>query len=147
MHQLEGGCHCGNIRVTYQTAIAPEDAVPRACQCSFCRKQNTRAVSDPRGKLTIVVADATQLNRYRFGLAISDYLVCRTCGVYVAAFMPDADATPDACTGYATLMANALDEQARFPPAQPIVYDGEDAAARTGRRRQRWTPATLQVGS
>ena len=143
MHELTGGCHCCNIKVVYRTMIAPEDSVPRACQCSFCRKQNTRAVSDPKGTLAITVGNESRLSRYRFGLAIADYLVCRECGIYVAAFMTDADRSH----GFATLMANALDAHARYPAALPIDYDGEDEAARSGRRRQRWTPATLKTGS
>ena len=143
MHELKGGCHCGNITVVYRSMIAPEDAVPRACQCSFCRKQNTRAVSDPKGLLAITVGAEERLSRYRFGLAIADYLICRECGIYVAAFMADGDKS----RGFATLMSNALDAQARYPVALPIDYDGEDDTARSGRRRQRWTPATLKIGA
>jgi len=109
MHVLEGGCHCGNLAVTYRTGVAPEDATPRACQCSFCRKHRARAISDPDGSLEIRVGDASALTRYRFGTGCADFLVCTTCGVYVAAFMPD----PDDARGVATLMANALDDQAR----------------------------------
>jgi hypothetical protein len=143
VHELKGGCHCGNIAVTYRTAVAPEDATPRACQCSFCRKHDTRAVSDPKGSLGITVRDPTALNRYRFGLNAADFLICRNCGVYVAAFMPD----PADERGYATLMANVLDEQARFPQATPTDYAGEDADRRRLRRRQRWTPASLRIGA
>ena len=141
MHHLEGSCHCGNVRVVYRTGIAPEDAEPRACQCSFCRKHNTRAVSDPSGSLALTVGDGSALSRYRFGLGSAEFLICRTCGVYVAAFMAD----PDDRHGYATLMANALDGEGRYPPAAPTVYDNEDEAGRRARRRQRWTPATLSV--
>ncbi len=141
MHHLEGGCHCGNIKVVYRTDIAPEDAKPRACQCSFCRKHNTRAVSDPSGSLAITVSHGSALSRYRFGLGSAEFLICRTCGVYVAAFMAD----PDDGHGYATLMANALDAQGRYSPAVPTVYDNEDEAGRRERRRQRWTLATLSV--
>jgi hypothetical protein len=143
MHELKGGCHCGNIAVSYRTAVAPEDAAPRACQCSFCRKHNTRAVSDPEGALAITVRDSAALNRYRFGLSAADFLICRNCGVYVAAFMPD----PTDEGGYATLMADALDEHARFPQATPTDYAGEDAARRRQRRRRRWTPASLRSGA
>ncbi|MFM9885251.1 MAG: GFA family protein [Burkholderiales bacterium] len=142
MHHLEGGCHCGNVRVIYRTAVAPEDAKPRACQCSFCRKHNTRAVSDPSGSLTITVGDGAALSRYRFGLGSAEFLICRTCGVYTAAYMAD----PDDRHGYATLMANALDAQGRYPLATPTVYDGEGEADRRERRRRRWTPATLSIG-
>ena len=79
MHELTGGCHCGNISVIYKTNVAPEDAGPRACQYSFCRKHNTAAVSDNSGDLTIRVADGDKLNRYQFGLRTCDFLICRDC--------------------------------------------------------------------
>lgn len=141
MHELNGGCHCGNVSVIYRTGVAPEDAEPRACQCSFCRKHNTRAVSDADGNLQISVRSGQALSRYQFGLNAADFLICRDCGVYVAAFMPD----PDDENGFATLMANALDDQARYREAVPTVYEGEDEAGRRQRRREKWTPATLKI--
>lgn len=139
MNELTGGCHCGNVTVTYRTAVAPEDATIRACQCTFCRKHQTRAVSDADGRLDVVVGDPERLSRYRFGARTADYLVCRTCGVYVAAFMPD----PDDAHGFATLMASTLDAHARFPEATPVDYDAEDAGDKRERRRRVWTPAVL----
>jgi hypothetical protein len=141
MHELAGGCHCGTIRVMYRTGTAPEAHAPRACQCSFCRKHNTRAVSDPAGSLEIAVSDPARLNRYRFGRGTVDFLICRECGVYVAAF----SAEPDDASGYATLMANVLDAQGRFPPGMAKIYDDEDVASRAERRRKVWTPAKLVV--
>ena len=141
MHELNGGCHCGNISLTYRTEVAPEEAEPRACQCSFCRKHNTRAVSDPDGRLQIAVARGRALSRYQFSLNAADFLICRDCGVYVAAFMPD----PDDDSGFATLMADVLEDRARFAQAVPTSYDGEDEAGRRQRRREKWTPAALKV--
>lgn len=142
MHELTGGCHCGNISVTYRTNVAPEEAQPRACQCDFCRKHSSSAVSDPGGELAIAVKDENDLSRYKFSLSAADFLVCRNCGVYVAAFMPD----PDDANGFATLMSTSLDERKRFPEAQVTTYAGEDAEGRRQRRRERWTPARLVVG-
>ncbi len=143
MAQLTGGCHCRNITVSYETAIAPEDAVPRACQCSFCRMHQTRAVSDPAGSLAIRVKDESRLSRYAFGLGVTEFLICRDCGVYVAAFMADP---ADATTGFATLMVSALDDHRLFPPPEPAHYDDEDETGRGARRRRVWTPATLTIG-
>ena len=141
MHNLKGGCHCGNISVDYSTSIAPEDSAPRACQCSFCRKHQSRAVSDPTGSLKFTIHKQSEVNRYTFGIGSCQFLVCRRCGVYVGAFMPD----PDDTAGYATLMANALDAQGRYPQATPTVYDGEDGAGKKDRRRRVWTPAVLET--
>jgi len=139
MHEFEGGCHCGNLTVRYRTSVAPERATVRACQCSFCRKHRTRAVSDPGGSLEITIHDARGVSRYRFGLATAEFLLCRECGVYVAAFMPDDGAD----RGFATLMCSVLDAQARYPAAVPAHYGHEDAAARRERRRRAWTPAVV----
>ncbi len=141
MHELSGGCHCGAISLTYRTRVAPEDAKPRACQCSFCRKHNSSAITDPSGDLEISVRDATLLNRYRFGLRTADFLVCGACGVYVAAFMPGADDT----TGFATLMSSTLDARALYAEAAPVDFAGEDEAGRRQRRREQWTPARLRI--
>jgi len=142
MHELTGGCHCGNVSVLYKTSVAPEDALPRACQCSFCRKHNTAAVSDNSGDLRISVKDGNKLSRYRFGFQTCDFLVCRECGVYVAAFSGE----PDDSAGYATLMAFALDERARYSQPGPSDYAEEDADGRRARRRKVWTPARLEIG-
>ena len=142
MRKLTGGCHCGNIKVEYETNIAAEDAKPRACQCSFCRQHQSRAVSDPNGSLRIMVDNAHLLSRYKFSLKSIEFLVCRECGVYVAGFMAD----PTDNKAYATLMVSALDERQRFPQPSPTVYDAEDRQARTARRRKVWTPAILTVG-
>ena len=141
MITLTGGCHCRNIKIEYKSTVAPEDAKPRACQCSFCRQHQSRAVSDPNGSLRITVDNADLLSRYQFSMLSIEFLVCRECGVYVAGFM--ADSTDD--KGYATLMISALDERTRFPQPSPTVYDAEDRDARTARRRKVWTPAVLIV--
>ena len=142
MQKLSGGCHCGNIKVEYETSVAPEDARPRACQCSFCRQHQSRAVSDPNGSLRITVKNADLLSRYKFSMKSIEFLICRECGVYVAGFMSD----PTDDKAYATLMISALNERERFPQPSPTVYDAEDRQARTARRRKVWTPTVLTIG-
>lgn len=34
--ELRGGCHCGNIRFTFITAMSDDDLPRRECQCGFC---------------------------------------------------------------------------------------------------------------
>jgi hypothetical protein len=83
-----GSCHCGALRLSYRSAVPPADTELRACQCSFCRRHGSRALSDPAGRVEIE-AEAGALNRYRFGLGTADYFLCARCGVYVAAVMPE----------------------------------------------------------
>ena len=89
MTTLRGSCHCGNLEVELDSAIAPEAFEVRACQCSFCSRHGARTISDPKGRLVIRVADPDRLCRYRFGLQTSEALVCGRCGCYVAAVMPE----------------------------------------------------------
>ncbi len=142
MNTLKGGCHCRNVTIEFDTEIAPADFEPRACDCSFCRQHQSRAISDPNGALRIAVADGDKLSRYQFSLKTIEFLVCRDCGVYVAPFMPD----PTDEQAFSSLMVSALDERDGFP--QPIAknYDDQAKEDRTARRRRVWTPATLTIG-
>src|SRR5687767_9959447 len=129
---LSGGCHCGNLRYTLDTSLALAQLPLRACQCSFCRLHGARSTSDPAGRIRFEVRDPAQLTRYRFGLRTADFLVCARCGIYVGALM-QADAGQ-----WAIVNANTLDAAARLTQdSQPMDYDGEDAARRGERRRQR----------
>ncbi|MGD1877396.1 MAG: GFA family protein [Kiloniellaceae bacterium] len=136
--RYDGGCHCGAITLSFETALAPEETGVRACQCRFCRKHGSRAVSDPAGKLTITVHDDAAVQRYRFGLGTADYYLCGRCGIYVAAVMPDGSDL------YGIAIVNALEAAGRFTQSpKPADYSAEDEASRRRRRREGWTPATV----
>lgn len=138
---LTGRCHCGNIQAAFETRYTPADLPLRACQCSFCRAHGAVAATDPQGQLTITVGKPGQLKRYRFGLGITDFLVCANCGVFVAALM-EIDGRQ-----YASLNTNTLEVRAQLDqPPQPVDYSGETAAARRARRERYWTPAVFHQG-
>lgn len=131
-----GSCHCGAVSVAFQVTRPLVDLPLRRCGCSFCRRHGARTVADPGGKLVIRAAGA--LNRYRFGLGVTDMLLCANCGVYVAALITHEG------RDYATLNVNMLDIREDLDPAPPLVhYDGETAAARIARRLANWTPAEV----
>jgi len=140
MRTLRGGCHCGNIGVEFETALAPGALSLRTCQCAFCRKHGARNASDPGGRLRVTVRQADGLLRYRFGLGVTDFFVCRSCGVYVLATMEIGSRV------VGTINVNVLDDQDSLPgTAQPMVYDGESVEDRTARRARVWTPVTMSV--
>jgi len=85
------------------------------------------------------VADPTKLSRYRFGTRSSDFLVCRNCGVYVAALLASSKGQ------FATLNINTIGALRDAPKALPVSYEDESAEERSSRREQRWTPVTLSV--
>jgi len=139
---LTGRCHCGNLTLTFETRHRPEELPVWECGCSFCRRHGARTTSDPEGRVSIRIRDPAQLARYRFGLATADFLVCRRCGVYLAAVIP-ADHENGA---RATVNVTALDAADRLthPPA-PVAYGAESADERRARRRSNWTPVVAFV--
>jgi len=132
---LRGGCHCGNLGVVLETERDPRALPLRSCQCSFCRRHGAVTTADPAGLLRITAADAAQVVHYRFALGITEFHVCRACGVYVAATMPgDGGAL-------GVVNVNAFDDPAPFArAAEPMHYGAETAEERTARRAERWMP-------
>ena len=136
-YELTGGCHCQAIGVRYRTRFPIGVLHVGRCGCSFCRRHGARTSADAGGSLAITER-APGAERYRFGLKTADFLICRGCGVYVAAIIRIYGAD------FATLNVNVLDDRDAFDPAPPIFhYDNETDAERIARRRQRWTPTTL----
>jgi hypothetical protein len=133
---LEGSCHCGALSLQFDTTRAPSELPVRQCGCTFCLRHRPRYTSDPSGHVAIRLASEDAASRYRFGLRLADFLICRTCGAFVAAYEP----------GRAVININVLANAADFTMEATLftAYDSEDVAARTARRAKNWTPATLQ---
>ena len=135
---LTGRCHCGNVEFALESSLRPEALSLRTCTCSFCRRHGARTTSDPSGRVVITVRDPEQLLRYRFGLETADFLVCRRCGIYVAAVMNEGAGC------WATVNVSTFDAVDRLTqPMTPVTYDGESAPERAARRKARWTPAVI----
>jgi hypothetical protein len=117
----------------------PEDTPLRACACSFCRAHMTRTVADAAGHFTLSADDWSLVEPYRFGSRTADYMICRRCGVYVAAICETASGTR------AVVNINCLNDRAAFTQ-QPnkTNYDGETEATRLSRRATNWMPATVE---
>jgi hypothetical protein len=136
MATIPGSCHCGKITAEL-TSDKPLDQLPRrACQCTFCRRHGALATSDPAGSMRIVLHDPARVQRYRFGLATADFLICGECGVFAGAVMTTDDGTWGILNVQGMLMPLTA-------PVQPMDYDGEAPEGRIERRKQRWTPCTI----
>ena len=131
---FEGACHCGALRYVFRTARPPTTWPVNACQCTFCRAHGARTTTDPAGSVAFRINDESQVQRYRFGLRTADFLVCRNCGVYIAAVFSSPGGT------FATLNVNALCEPLALPDALPVSYNSERVDERCARREERWTP-------
>lgn len=140
---FSGACHCGNLSVELEATRPAAELPVRACGCTFCARHQPRYTSDPQGQVRFVVRDVSKLGRYRFGLRLADFLICRDCGVFVGAFEPgESPGTGRAVVNFNVFGAAA----AQFTSTTTRMdYDAEDAAARTARRAKAWTPATLSA--
>ena len=142
MTTLTGGCHCGNMKVAFETSLDPRSLPLRACQCSFCLRHGGVVTSDPAGRLVIEVRQPERLQRYRFALGITDFLICSACGVYVAAVMEIEGRS------LGILNVNVLDEREPFARAPtPMEYGMEQVEEREARRVKRWMPAEVRIPS
>ena len=135
LHTFEGGCHCGALGFSFQTALPVTRWSVRACQCGFCRAHGARTTSDPSGRLAFQVNPGEALRRYRFGLMTADFLVCRHCGVYIGAQI----ATASGAFGIINTLA-LMPLPAGLPDAVAAEYGSESTSDRTARRERRWTP-------
>ena len=132
-----GSCHCGAVKIELTSAKQPAEMRIGRCACSFCRRHGARTMGDPGGSVAFHAAPGA-LSRYRFGLGITDYLLCAKCGTYVGAIMEDEGRS------IGIVNVNMLDIRDTFDPAPPLhVYDGEDEARRRSRRRKFWMKATV----
>ena len=134
-----GGCHCGNIHVRLRLSKPPEDCSLRACTCSFCRDHRPRMVSDRDGNFEVWADDWLLVENYRFGTRTCDFLICRRCGVFIAAI---AQTPAGTC---AVVNVNCLDDRERFT-ADPVLHDfeGETLETRSSRRATNWMPAIIR---
>ncbi|NDH61070.1 MAG: hypothetical protein EBY18_05295 [Alphaproteobacteria bacterium] len=137
MTTYSGSCHCGALAVAFESERAPADWRVGRCDCTFCRSHGARTTGDRRGAVTFRCQPGA-LSRYRFGLGITDYLICSRCGTYVGAVMADEGRT------IGIVNVNALAIRDTFDPAPPLQhYEGEDEAGRRSRRRKFWMKATV----
>ncbi|RPH68988.1 MAG: aldehyde-activating protein [Myxococcaceae bacterium] len=138
--RLEGGCHCGRLRVAFTTAKAPTELPLRACQCTFCRRHGALTTSDPAGEVVLTVAEIPPGGWYRFGTGMTDFWVCPRCGVYVGAYVESGG------QGRAVVNTRALDARTEFTQAPaPMDYGQETREGRLERRGRVWGPARVRL--
>lgn len=136
-----GACHCRNLQVRLESDKTPVELGARRDTCSFCTKHHAVYTSDPTGRVHLACREVSLVERYRFGTRTAEFLLCKTCGVFVAATMPEP--------AVAVVNVNVLEACAAFL-AQPIAaldVEGESVEQRLARRRARWTPVLSSPGN
>lgn len=138
---IEGRCHCGNIRFTFDLSGGGPRIAVRACGCAFCRKHGGVYTSDPKGRLEVRIADQERVTRYRFGTGTADFHICSTCGV-VPAVTSEIDGTL-----YAVVNVNCFEgvDPAELDRSESD-FEGEVTESRLARRQRNWIPGvTIQA--
>jgi hypothetical protein len=97
-------------------------------------------LSDPEGSFEVRADDWSSVERYRFGTRTSDFLICRHCGVLIAAVTELSEGVR------AVVNVNCLDDRGRFTSI-PMMhdFDGETIDNRSSRRAANWMPAVLHL--
>lgn len=131
MARLTGSCHCRNISVSVELTRAVSSYSPRACDCELCRRHGAAWVSDPQGSLLIHVRDQVDTGRYRQGAGIAEMLLCRNCGVLVAALWQGPPV-------HGVVNANVLEARESFAAVQPVSPKSLSADAKVSRWQQIW---------
>ena len=138
--KLHGACHCGAIAFRLDWPDAPDPLPVRACTCSFCTARGARWTGHASATLTVTLADPALRSRYRFGTETATFHVCARCGGVPVVTGEDAGRR------VAVVNANTLHglDPARLL-AQPVSFDGEDAATRVARRARKKALASRNV--
>lgn len=127
MATLRGSCHCRRLRVEFSTGQEPASIVPRACDCSFCRKHGAAYISDPAGRMSVTENEPAATREYRQGSNAARFLLCGYCGVLVAVvFEYEARL-------YGIANAGCLDGQAGLAnpvPASPQILSPQEKVSR-----------------
>ena len=134
MNRVWATCHCGNIRVEAQLAGAPATYRPRACDCDFCRKHAAAYVSDARGSMHVHIKDEREAGKYRQGSGQAQLLLCRQCGVLVAALFSHDGRL------HGAVNARAVDARTQFGPEQPVSPQKLAAGEKVRRWQDLWFP-------
>jgi hypothetical protein len=96
-------------------------------------------LADPAGLFEVWADDWSLVENYRFGTGTCDFLICRRCGVFIAA-VSDMNTQPRAVVN-----VNCLNDRGRFT-AEPAMhdFDAETIATRSARRAANWMPAIIR---
>lgn len=133
---LNGSCHCGAVHVELRTRRCADAFVPRACDCSFCRKHGAAWVSDADGEIILSGLAASGL--YRQGAELAAFRFCMNCGVLVAVVYADAEGER------AALNARCMADQQAFAADQPASPQQLSAAEKVARWKNLWARLQCQ---
>lgn len=137
---FKGSCHCGNVSFELRTNKDESDFIPRACQCTLCRRHGASWIADPDGKAQVCYANAQDVSAYQFGTRTANFITCKKCGVLTVALC-EIDGLTKAVLNIKSMLDHTF-------PLTPIMtnFDGETVEERLARRKRNWTGEVSVIG-
>ena len=130
---ISGRCHCGNIAFDLEWEGDPPEIPARACGCTFCQKHGGVWTSNPKSRLAVRVADASQVSKYEFGTRTATFHVCARCGAVPLVTSEIDDRL------YAVINVNVLEGiDPSWLRRSPADFEGETLESRLARRKRNW---------
>jgi hypothetical protein len=131
--RIDGGCHCGNIRITLDWKGDAKRIPARACGCSFCVKHGGVWTSHSGSALTVTIQDRALVSEYAFGTRTATFHVCGRCGG-----VPVVTSEIDGRV-HAVVNVNTFENVERSVlDRSDADFAGEDVATRLARRARNW---------
>ncbi len=133
--QINGACHCGNIRFVLRWPAAIVEIPRRECGCSFCQKHGGAWTSHPESGVSITITDESLVSRYNFGTRTADFIVCSSCGVVPVVVCEIGEHQ------YAVVNVNTFEDTPGLTLSTSSTnFEGEDTGSRLERRQRNWIP-------
>lgn len=129
---LKSDCHCGNIHVELHTNLDAAAITSRICQCGLCKQHSAKWVSDAQGEAKLQFKDKDSVSFYRFGHSTSDFIICKNCGVLMAAVCKLDD------NDRAVINITPMTKEVFSAPSVLTDFDYETVDERLARRARNW---------
>jgi len=127
---MHGGCHCGRIAFDMTLSKPASDFMPRACDCSFCRKHGAAWLSDAGGSLRVRLRGEPMV--YRQGSAQAEFIACAHCAVLALVRYEHEGRV------HAAVNVRALEDWASFAASQPASPQQLSSTDKRERWMQLW---------
>ena len=130
---IDGSCHCGNIRYTLRWPGSAIEIPVRECGCTFCQKHSGAWTSNRDSALRATIRNRSLVTEYQFGTATAIFHVCSSCGAvpFVTSLIDD--------NFYAVVNTNTFDNVGQFTFSRSATdFEGEGVGDRLERRKRNW---------
>jgi hypothetical protein len=132
MHVVKGGCRCGNISYVAEFPKELHAYTPRACDCEFCKSHGAAYASGKDGMLALKIKNENEVDKYRQGSRIADFLICKNCGVLIGVYYEEGGRV------YGAINIRSSEEYGLFGDSKEMHLTELDDEERIKRWKENW---------